>query len=254
MIKEKFSQWIVGLTLVLFSIACSGSAPEHKVKNRFVTLIAENKIQSIDVMAMEISPSGIEGEEYLLRQLEFNEDGNQLKEVVFDSTGLVISTRKTEYRDHQMIERNFDSNNKITEIRTYYMDKEDRDTLIVCTTADNTLLYRSESKYDSIGRKEEALYSENNFTYTKRVNDDKMRQVFEARESDKLVYRVINTYDEKGNLVESYFETFPTVGTKSRDHFKSIYKENNLIDNALYYDIDGKVIKKETYRYKKFDK
>lgn len=245
---------VIIFAISLCCVACSGSVPEQKVKNRFVTIIAENNIQSIDVMSIEINPSGIEKEEYLAQQLEFNEDGNLLKQVSFDSAGFVIRTMKKEYKDNRVIESEFYNNDEMTYIRTYYMDKEDRDTLLVCTTADNTLLYRAESKYDSIGLKEEAVYSGDRVTYTKRVNDDKMRQVFEARDADRLVYRLINTYDEKGNRIEVCFDKFPTSDTKTRDHFKTTYLDNNLVDKVIYLDSDGKEIKRGVYQYKKFDK
>ena len=265
------SQVITAISAMLICVACSDSATQHKTKNPF----AENNIQSYEVLVMDIDPSGIEEGGQVIEIGELDKNGNLLKEisadinytrintykgsllaesVMTDANGIVINTMKIEYEDNIVRERNFGENAAPSRIRTLYNDAEGRDTLSIYTTADNILLYRLLTKYDSIGLKESVLYTSDDTTYTKRVNDDKSKQIFESTTADgKLLYRKTKGYDEKGNETEFLFEGLTTPGIKDISHYKTAYLDNGLIDNILYYDEDGNGVKRELYQYKEFN-
>ena len=267
-----FTGVTIAFAISLICTACSESAMHEKAKNPFVA----NNIQSYEVVKMQIDPSGIEEGGEVIKQAEFDKDGNLLKEVsvdinyttahtyidsqlsqsvMTDGNGAVIHTTKVDYKDNQTIERNFGENDIPSRIRTLYKDTEDRDTLSVYTTADNRLLYRLTSKYDNVGLKESVLYTSDDTTYTKRINGDKAKQVFESTDADgTLVYRETKTYDKNGNEIEFLFEGLTDPDIKDISHRTTVYLNNGLIDNILYYDADGNGVRRELYRYKEFDK
>lgn len=270
--KKKFSQGIVAVAVAFLGMACSESATQHQAKNPF----AKNNIQSYEVTVMYIDPVGIEEGDKLIKRVEFDENGNPLTEIEADinyttvntynglllaesvmtnADGVVINTLKMDYKGNMVRERNFGESDTPSRIRTLYNDAEGRDTLSVYTTADDHLLYKLFKKYDSIGLKESVMYTSDDTTYTKRVNDDKIKQIFESSRPDgTLIYRETKTYDEKGNETEFLFEGLTTPGIKDISHHKTTYLDNGLIDNILYCDEVGNGVKREIYQYKEFDK
>lgn len=259
------------IAISLLSFACTQSAVVPKDQNLF----KKNGIQSYTVTVMDIDPSGMDATEYLMMQVELDRAGNPLKEiqpdinfttvytykdsllsesVMTNADGVVINTMKMSYDGNSATESNFGENDLPERIRTLYKDNENRDTLIVYTTADNDFLYKLVNRYDKLGLNESIMYTDDDTTYIKRVGEDKIKQVFEAtRPNGTLVYRETKTYDAKGNEIEYLYEGLMTPGVDDISHHKKTYLDNGLVDNVSYFDSDGNEIKRETYKYKKFE-
>ncbi len=249
---------------------------EQTVKTDIRNIFAINNIQSCEVTGSEINPDGSEKETKIIKNIDYDRDGNIVKEidlnikrtttnsyrdalireqVITDNKDeSVLVTTKYMYKDNQTIESLFDEKGKLSLIQTTYKDQQGRDTLALYANSDNKVLYKSMKKYDNIGLKETIVdMGDGNVTYYKRVNDDKLKQITESTDANgSLCSRQTRTYDNNGNETESLYEDTRNLQTFSADHLKKFYNEKGLLDYVLFLDSNGNPVKKESYKYTTF--
>mgnify|MGYP003623384730 CR=1 FL=1 len=266
------------LSFICFCLSCANKA-ERDVQNAY----ARNNIESCQEETIDLTPEGAEISRTLTSTVHFDQAGNRIKEISNDinftynykyrdsllteisltnAEGKQTFLARTSYNDKQRTDSIFDSNMKIDEpdIRNCfyskeirYTDSKGRDTLITRYDNKDNMVYKVICIYDEIGLQEMNTHSVNDSSRVKRVNDDKLKQVFECTNSTgQLLYKETKWFNEREEEVEFLYESFLIPDTKDISHRKTNYLDNGLIDEIISYDNQGIPTRKMKYTYKTF--
>lgn len=267
------------LSSICICLSCSNMS-ERNVQNVY----ARNNIESYQVEIIDVDENGAETSRGVTTTVFLNKEGNKFKEInndvnftynykyqdslltevsLIDADGKETYLARSAYDNHQRTDSIFDTNSNINESdvrncfyskEVKYSDSKGRDTLITRYDNKDNIIYKVTCIYDEIGLKEMYTHYVDDSSQVKRVNDDKLKQVFECTNSlGKLLYKETKWFNEKGEETEFLYEGFIIPDTKDISHYKTSYLNNGLTDEITHYNADGYPTRKEKYTYKVFE-